>query len=189
MGIEEFMMYYGQQELTKIQKQEMLSMEEENDHAIFAGVDVMDEQDDPSNLNMDHVDIDTLKKKIKEQSSAKKKKNQSILTPGNEDEEVSKSPYVYLLEDDKATVVGIGDVRKALKKNVIEIKTYEEHSSVAPKGMAGKGQKKTVQSAANVVEKQLRAMEKNIESKLQSESGLKKKVISPSGGKLRKGSN
>ena len=41
-------------------------------------------------------------------------------------------------------VVGIGDVRKALKKNVVEIRTYEEHSSVGPKTMAGKGNKKTV---------------------------------------------
>ena len=85
-------------------------------------------------------------------------------------------------------VVGIGDVRKALKKNVVEIKTYEEHSSVGPKAFgAGKGNKKTVQSAANVVEKQLRTMEKNIESKLMSESGAKNKKpgVSPSGAKRK----
>ena len=62
---------------------------QDNDHEIFAGVDIMDEKDEPDNPNMDHVDIDTLKKKIKEQTSAKKQK-QSILTPtGHEEEEAS----------------------------------------------------------------------------------------------------
>jgi hypothetical protein len=35
-----------------------------------------------------------------------------------------------IIEDDKALIVGIGDVRKALKKNLVEIKVYDEHSSV-----------------------------------------------------------
>lgn len=72
-------------------------------------------------------------------------------------------------EEEKATVVGIGDVRRALKKNIVEIKTYEEHSSIKGGSMA-KGVKKTsLQAESNLIERQLKAMEKNIEKNLTTE--------------------
>lgn len=69
MGIEEFMMYYGQQELTKLQKQEMMNLEDGVDHDLFSGIETGDGKEDE---NAEHVDIDVLKARIKEQSARKK---------------------------------------------------------------------------------------------------------------------
>lgn len=59
MGIEEFMMYYGQQELTKLQKQEMMNMDDDENH-IFAGIDVGEGNGD-TDPDVEQVDIDILK--------------------------------------------------------------------------------------------------------------------------------
>lgn len=71
------------------------------------------------------------------------------------------------------TVLGIGDVRKALKNNMVEIKTYQEHSSVGHSGFdhASKSQmsaKKVVKAEKEMLEKQLKSMEKNIGNKLKA---------------------
>ena len=84
---------------------------------------------------------------------------------GGNDEEAKRDPK-------RPMVVGIGDVRKALKQN-IEIKTYQEHSSVQSNasvtGFGKKGSSKKLGNADPAfVEKQLRNMEKNIENKLKA---------------------
>jgi hypothetical protein len=72
-----------------------------------------------------------LKEKLKETSNRKKKNMNLNKSFGSDNEEQSKlhSFINALIEEGKNTVVGIGDVRKALKKNVFQIKTYEEGKS------------------------------------------------------------
>ncbi len=72
------------------------------------------------------IDIDDLRQKLKDSSVRKKKLNRSF---GSDEEEKN--------DPSKNTVVGIGDVRKALKKNVFHIKTYEEGKS-GQKAKSGK---------------------------------------------------
>ena len=66
-------------------------------------------------------------------------------------------------------MVGIGDVRKALKKNVFQIKTYEEGKS----GQKAKAGKQVSAANTNQVERELRNIEKRVGKKLQQQdSGL-----------------
>lgn len=108
----------------------MLNNWDEDQNELFAGIETGEPGDDDRDPDVEHVDIDVLKQKIKEQSARKKK---SMLRDDDEEE--------------KATVVGIGDVRNALKKNLVEIRTYEEHSSMGGRGINSKKSSKTTMDA------------------------------------------
>eukprot|EP00347_Sterkiella_histriomuscorum_P007817 403347449 len=167
MGIEEFMMYYGQQELQKLQKEEMAKLVTEGEVDINDGLNIgggllddefLTDEDEGNNFGRKSkgagdIDIDDLKKKLKDDSTRKKRNlNRSF----GSDHEENKG-------DAKNTIVGIGDVRKALKKNVFSIQTYEEgKSGQKPK----KGQQVNISS--NQVEKELKQIEKRVGTKLKS---------------------
>lgn len=119
MGIEEFMMYYGQQELQRITKKESMAQQLENGDIAIEDVDSDQDIFDSGRKsrvsdNTSQVDIDRLKKKLRQNSARKKSMSRSIF----EKEEESK------YDDGATTVVGLGDMRKALKQNMIQIKTY-----------------------------------------------------------------
>ena len=127
MGIEEFMMYYGQQELAKIQKEEQICLVQdelekyENDEDIRARVSMTP-----------RVDINKLQWKIREQqvetlvkdgkSPHRQSSSQSMMTPDVVEDSKSSS-------EGTTNVVGIAQVRKALKHNVIQVQTYEENKT------------------------------------------------------------
>jgi len=180
MGIEEFMMYYGQQELQKIQKEELMKVHtDEGDDFLTIGGGLLDndflsEDEDGGFCRKSKgpadIDIDELKEKLKESSRKSRKLNKSF---GSDHEEESKMPILFFLESDAAkhTVVGIGDVRKALKKNVFQIKTYEEGKG----GQKAKQGKQVSAANSNQVERELRNIEKRVGKKLHQQetaSGL-----------------
>ncbi|CDW88775.1 UNKNOWN [Stylonychia lemnae] len=162
MGIEEFMMYYGQQELQKIQKEEMLNAEEVEDEtrrlSIGKGllgdgfITQTTEEDEVGQTRRSNVNIEKLKEKLRDQSA--KKKNRGRSNTQEDEDEVSKFG-----DGGANTIVGIGDVRKALKKNVFEIKTYEEGKSPV------KSSKKVIGSN---VEHELKSIERRVGNKLKS---------------------
>ena len=116
MGIEEFMMYYGQQELQKLQKEEMLKFDPENTVSPILGDEFISDEEQYSHRRSNPLDIDHLKERLKDQSERKKQlrkscSNSKLMTPSR----------TAVEQDDRNTVVGIGDVRKALKKNMVTI--------------------------------------------------------------------
>lgn len=80
MGIEEFIMYYGQQELQKLQKEEQ---------ALDIMEDMTEEQIRLQMLHPTTLDVDKLQSRLKKQLSPRR------------------------------SVLGIGDVRKAIKKSLV----------------------------------------------------------------------
>jgi hypothetical protein len=90
MGIEEFMMYYGQQELQKIQKEEMKNLATDesgrnSDLQIGGGLlseDFLSDDDESpegrKSMNPNDIDVDELKLKIRQNSIKKKRKEKSI---------------------------------------------------------------------------------------------------------------
>lgn len=109
----------------------------------------------------------------------------------SDEEGETKGTNIDILSSNKTTsVVGIGDVRKALRSNMIEITTYKEHSSMGIGGMGTSTQKgvpkKVVKGEKEALERQLKTLEKSVATKetTTTKGGVIKKTTSKTEGKL-----
>ncbi|TNV73355.1 hypothetical protein FGO68_gene11072 [Halteria grandinella] len=114
MGIEEFMMYYGQQELQKMQKDNL-------------DLDSLDNDDDvrsKMSSQTPRIDLNKLQKKIKDQHEEQlvtEARRQVVM--GLKSSEAATQDVIE--EVKQHNVIGIGEVRKALKGQ-FAIQTYHE---------------------------------------------------------------
>jgi len=138
MDIEEFMRYYGEQELTRLQKLEGLTGDDEvinilDDNQMLMKTEADEhhmsrlEQNVSGRKSMDLGDINSIKQRLREQSAHKARPPSPFLDKAKArfaEENKEKR------EDGRTQVVGLGEVRHALKQNIVEIKTFHENVQV-----------------------------------------------------------